>query len=63
MSGQPITDLLRPPGLTCFVYPGAVPIQLTLDLLLAPQFHESSPVLHSLSLFGKFPVDKADKIH
>lgn len=50
------------PGLTCFVYPGTVPVQLTFNLLLAPQFHESPPVLHSLSLFGKFPVDK-DRIH
>lgn len=63
MSVQPISSLLQPPGLTCFVYPGTVPVKLTLDLLLAPQFHEGSPVLHSLSLFGKFPADKADKIH
>lgn len=44
-------------GLTCFVYPGTVAIQLSLNLLLAPQLHECSPVLHSLSFFGKFPVD------
>lgn len=53
----------RPPGLTRFVYPGAVPVQLPLNLLLAPQLHESSPVLHSLSLFGKFPVDGEETGH
>lgn len=49
-------------SLTRLVYPGAVPVQLPLDLLLAPQFHESPPVLHSLSLFGKLPVDKEDTV-
>lgn len=53
--------LRSPPCLTCFVYPGAVPVQLALNLLLPPQFHERSPVLHSLSLFGKFPVDEKDE--
>lgn len=62
--GDVCTDVCAaPPGLTCFVYPGAVPIQLTLNLLLPPQFHESSSVLHSLSLFGKFPVDEKNKIY
>lgn len=61
---QPATGRPVPPAsLTRFVDPGAVPVQLPLNLLLAPQLHESPPVLHSLSLFGKFPVDKEDEMH
>lgn len=44
-----------PPAFTRFVYPGPVAIELPLDLLLAPQLHEGSAVLHSLTLFGKLP--------
>lgn len=44
-----------PPAFTRFVYPGPVSIELPLDLLLAPQLHEGSAVLHSLALFGKLP--------
>lgn len=62
-SVQPPPTSPSPPGLTRSVYPGAVPIQLPLNLLLAPQFHECSPVLHSFSLFGKFPVGKGNRIH
>lgn len=62
-SVQPPPTSPSPPGLTRSVYPGAVPIQLPLNLLLAPQFHERSPVLHSLSLFGKLPVGKENRGH
>lgn len=44
-----------PPAFTRFVYPGPVSVELPLDLLLAPQLHEGSAVLHSLALFGKLP--------
>lgn len=47
-------------NLTCFVYPGTVAVQFSLNLLLAPELHERSSVLHSLSFFGKFPVDNKD---
>lgn len=60
--GAVCRDICEPARLTCFVYPGAVPIQLALNLLLPPQFHECSPVLHSLSLFGEFPVDEKDEM-
>ena len=41
---------------TCFIYPCPVAIQLPLNLLLPPEFHECPSIFHSLSLFGKFPV-------
>lgn len=50
-----------PPGVpwaasfTRFVYPRPVAVELPLDLLLPPQLHEGSAVLHALSLFGKLP--------
>lgn len=40
--------------LTCSADPLQVPVELPLDLLLPPQLEELAPVLHSLSLFGKF---------
>ena len=40
---------------TCSVYPGSVPIQLSLHLLLTSELHEGPPVLHPLPLFGKLP--------
>lgn len=46
-----------PPAFTRFVYPGPVAIELPLDLLLAPQLHEGSAVLHPLTLFGKLPAE------
>lgn len=44
-----------PPSFTRFVYPCPVAVELPLNLLLAPQLHEGSAVLHALSLFGKLP--------
>lgn len=40
---------------TCSVDPGPVAIQLSLNLLLASQLHESPAVLHPLSFLGKLP--------
>lgn len=42
--------------LTGFADPLQVSIKLPLDLLLPPELEELAPVLHSLSLFGKFTV-------
>ena len=44
-------------ALTCFADPLQVSVELSLNLLLSPQLEELAPVLHSLSLFGKFTVD------
>lgn len=49
------TTTPRSPAFTRFVYPGPVAVELPLDLLLAPQLHEGSAVLHALALFGKLP--------
>lgn len=43
---------LRP---TCPVDPGPVAVQLSLNLLLASQLHESPAVLHPLPFFSKLP--------
>lgn len=43
-------------ALTCFADPLQVSVELSLNLLLSPQLKELAPVLHSLSLFGKFTV-------
>lgn len=40
---------------TCSVDPGPVAIQLSLNLLLAPQLHESPAVLHPLPFLSKLP--------
>lgn len=44
-------------ALTCFADPLQVSVELSLNLLLSPQLEELAPVLHSLSLFGKFTAD------
>lgn len=44
-------------ALTCFADPLQVSVELSLNLLLSPELEELAPVLHSLSLFGKFTVD------
>lgn len=46
-----------PKRLTCFADPLQVPSQLPLNLLLPPKLQELLPLLHTLSLFGKFSVE------
>lgn len=46
--------------LTCFADPLQVSVELPLYLLLPPQLQELAPVLHPLSLFGKFTVGTND---
>lgn len=42
---------------TCSVDPGPVAVELSLNLLLASQFHEGPAVFHPLPLLGKFPAE------
>lgn len=42
---------------TCSVDPGPVSVELSLNLLLAPQLHEGPAVFHPLPLLGKFPKE------
>lgn len=44
-------------SLTCFADPLQVSGELSLDLLLPPKLQELLPLLHTLSLFGKFSVE------
>lgn len=48
---------------TSFANPLQVTIELSFDLLLSSELQELSPVLHTLSLFGKLAADTNTHSH